>query len=546
MTSKWFTFLEDNTVADALSRVAPAAFPQEGHIEPHVQWSTLAASVLSISTDTSVLKSILSGYQEDEFCKKLSSTPIPGTRNVNGLWYISDRLVIPRTADLRENLFRLAHDTSGHFGADKAYEALRHSYYWPNMRRDLEEAYIPSCDECQRNKSRTTKPAGPLHPLPVPDNRGESVALDFVGPLPEDDGYNCILTMTDRLGGSDIRIIPTRTDLTAEQLAVLFFDNWYCENGLPLELISDRDKLFVSRFWKALSALTGVKLKLSTAYHPQTDGSSERSNKTVNQTLRFHVRRNQKGWVKALPRIRFDIMNSVNASTGFSPFVLRLGRSPRIIPPIVPTSLPTELIDALEALSAQSIIERMEMDTAEAKDNLLRAKVTQAYHANKARGPEEVYAVDDKVMLSTVHRRNEYKKKGEKRVAKFFPRFDGPYTVIEAYPTTSTYKLDMPTKNIFPVFHSSELKRYHTNDPLLFPGRTRTPPGPVVTPDGLEEFFIQEIIDSRRRGKGWQFLVRWTGYGPEHDAWLPTKSLEDCEALDRWYENGGDGPAGER
>jgi hypothetical protein len=80
-------------------------------------------------------------------------------------------------------------------------------------------------------------------------------------------------------------------------MACLFFDHWYCENGLPLDIVSDRDKLFMSRFWKALHKLTGVKLKMSTAYHPETDGSSKRTNKTVNQALHFHVERNQKGWV---------------------------------------------------------------------------------------------------------------------------------------------------------------------------------------------------------------------------------------------------------
>jgi hypothetical protein len=92
----------------------------------------------------------------------------------------------------------------------------------------------------------------------------------------------------DRLG-SDIRLIPMCTDISTPKLALLFFNEWYCKNGLPLELISDRDKLFVSRFWKALHALTGVHLKMLTAYHPQTDGASEQTNKTLNQCMCFHV-----------------------------------------------------------------------------------------------------------------------------------------------------------------------------------------------------------------------------------------------------------------
>jgi len=112
--------------------------------------------------------------------------------------------------------------------------------------------------------------------------------MDFVGPLPLDNNFDCLLTITDRLG-ADICIVPTKTDLTAEELAVVFFDNWYCENGLPTSIVCDHDKLFISHFWKALTKLTGVTLKMSSTYHPETDSTSEGSNKTVNQLLRYHV-----------------------------------------------------------------------------------------------------------------------------------------------------------------------------------------------------------------------------------------------------------------
>ena len=126
--------------------------------------------------------------------------------------------------------------------------------------------------------------------------------MDFIGPLPSDEGHDCILTITDRLG-SDVRVIPTSIKLNAQQLAVLFFDNWYCENGLPTEIISDRDKLFMAKFWRHLCLLTGIKHKASSSFHPQSNGASEKTNKTINQCIRFHVERNQKGWVRALPRI---------------------------------------------------------------------------------------------------------------------------------------------------------------------------------------------------------------------------------------------------
>ena len=147
-----------------------------------------------------------------------------------------------------------------------------------------------------------TKAPGHLHPLPILDDHGDSVALDFIGLLPKDDGYNCILTMTNCLGSNHC-LTPTRTDTSSEQIALLVFDNWYCENGLPSDFVSNRDKLFISHFWNALAKLTGVSLKMSSAYHPETNGSSKHTNKIVNQSIHFHVDWNKKGWVRVLPCI---------------------------------------------------------------------------------------------------------------------------------------------------------------------------------------------------------------------------------------------------
>ena len=206
---------------------------------------------------------------------------------------------------------------------------------------------------------------------------------------------------------------------TAEDTALLVFNHWYCKNSLPLDFVSDRDKLFMSHFWKALFQLTGVKLKMSSGYHPKTDGSSEWTNKTDNQAIHFHVKRNQKGWVCALTRIHFCIMNTINASTGYSGFQLHLGRSPHIIPPIVPSRLSPKLRSARPA--AETVIAQLQNDVADAKDNLLLAKVAQAHHAKHSRADEIIYKIGDKVMLSTFHQQREYKRRGKKRVVKNFP-----------------------------------------------------------------------------------------------------------------------------
>ena len=144
---------------------------------------------------------------------------------------------------------------------DKSYEFLQGSYYWPNLCHDLENAYIPSCAECQQNKSHTSKPTSPLHPLPVSDDHFDTVALDFIRPLPEEHGKDTILTMTDPLG-ADIHIVATHSTYTTAQIAVMLFDEWYCENGLMLHLISNQDPLFTTKLWTTLHKLTGVKLKM--------------------------------------------------------------------------------------------------------------------------------------------------------------------------------------------------------------------------------------------------------------------------------------------
>lgn len=279
------------------------------------------------------------------------------------------------------------------------------------MRWDLEQSYIPLCESCQRNKSTTLKTPGPLHPLPVPDKHGESVAIGFIGLLPEDSGFNCIATFTDCIG-TDIHIVPCKTNLSAEGMAQLFFDNWYCENGLPLEIVSDRDKFFIFKFWKALHKLTGVHLAMSSSFHPETDSASEQSNKTVNQSICYHVDRAQKGWVVALPCICFNMMNTMNTSTGFSGFSLHLGHSLCIIPPLVPTTFIPGIPQ--EDICAAELIKKLLLDIQTAADNLICAKVDQAHQANHHKSADFCPLVGDRVLLNTFHCCRDYAQDSEK------------------------------------------------------------------------------------------------------------------------------------
>ncbi|KAJ2927408.1 hypothetical protein H1R20_g9685, partial [Candolleomyces eurysporus] len=273
---------------------------------------------------------------------------------------------------------------------------------------------------------------------------------------------------------------------------------------------------------------------MSSSFHPQTDGSSERTNKSVVQAIRFHIERNQKGWVAALPRVRFSLMNTVNASTGFSPFQLRLGRSPRVVPPFT-----TPPMGAIE-MKAVDLIRLHELLVFEAQDNLLAAKIDQAYYANRKRGEEVVHSVGDRVLLSTRNRWKELKAGDPNRATKFLPCWIGPYSVVRANPSTSTYTLDLPgDSNIFPVFHGSLLKPYYPNNDEEVPTRSHIQPPPLKFKDGTEEYFIDKIIDEHRMRRHSRFLVRWKGYGPEDDLWIHEHELEGMDALARWKERSG-------
>ena len=105
--------------------------------------------------------------------------------------------MVPKESGVCELIYQVAHDLLGHFGFFNSYDNIWELYFWPSMRNDLEEKYIPGCEDCQQFKSGTSKPCGPLHPLPVPDGQCESIAMDFIGPLPEDNGINYILTITN-------------------------------------------------------------------------------------------------------------------------------------------------------------------------------------------------------------------------------------------------------------------------------------------------------------------------------------------------------------
>ncbi|GAA5920578.1 hypothetical protein JCM5296_000495, partial [Sporobolomyces johnsonii] len=276
-----------NTVADSLSRFSfTEGLP-----------AVAVCGISECSLTEGMVGRLKAGYLTDSFCVQTLSnlTSTPSFSLKDGLLYFEqNRIVVPDVKELKEALLHDSHDALGHLGFKKTLSTLSLSFFWPKMAMEV-RSYVESCDGCQRHKARTTRKTGKLHSLPVPPRPFSDIAMDFVGPLPLSEGKDMLLTVTDRLTGYT-RLFACRSKDGAKEIAEVVFRGWFALFGLPERLVTDRDKLFTSKFWRSLHARLGLKLQMSTAFHPETDGRSERTNKTVVQMLRTFVSREQKDW----------------------------------------------------------------------------------------------------------------------------------------------------------------------------------------------------------------------------------------------------------
>ncbi|GJP50962.1 hypothetical protein CLOM_g10117 [Closterium sp. NIES-68] len=252
----------------------------------------------------------------------------------------STKIWVPNYPPLRQLLLEEYHDVlyAGHFGSNKTLTGIAKHYYWPHMADDVQK-FVTSCDTCQRMKSSKQKKAGLLQPLPVPEQPWQVVSLDFITGLPPtSSGHDAILVVIDKFSKMG-HFIPTHTTARTEETAQLFVRHIISQHGIPTTLISDRDPKFTSKFWKELMSLLGTKLAMSSAYHPQTDGQTERLNQIVEQLLRAACKDDISKWDLHLPVLEFAYNNATHAATGQTPFFLCYGRHP--LTPQKSTASPT-------------------------------------------------------------------------------------------------------------------------------------------------------------------------------------------------------------
>src|SRR6266550_4623710 len=271
-----------------------------------------------------VLRALRNG---DRHCRRLS---LADCREAAGRLYYQDRLYVPADEALRLRAIRTRHDApaAGHPGREKTFELLSRDYYWPFMRKDVER-YVANCHTCRRVKPRRHAPHGTLLPLPVPNQPWLDIAMDFVVGLPESEGCNAAWVVVDRLS-KQRHFVPCTAKISAEGLADLFIRHIFRLHGLPDSIVSDRGPQFASRFWRYLCRCLGIQPRLSTAFHPETDGQTECINASMEEYLRTYVNYLQDDWVRLLPLAEFAGNNQVSSTTGASPFFAVYGRNPRV------------------------------------------------------------------------------------------------------------------------------------------------------------------------------------------------------------------------
>jgi hypothetical protein len=446
--------------------------------------------------------------------------------------YHGDRLRIPACAELRTRLLRECHDTplGGHLGKDKTTEQLKRRFYWPGMDADVLR-YVSSCDECQRNKPSQQATPGLLMPLPIPDHAGQVWSMDLITALPRSrSGHDAIVVFVCKFSKL-VHYVPCATTVSAPQLAQLFLSNIVRLHGLPEGIISDRDPRFTANFWRSFWSQLGTTLHMSTAYHPQTDGQTERANRTLETMLRARVNFAQSDWDEHLAAAELACNSAVSPTTGYSPFYLCFGRHAR-----TPLDAAIAPLSAPDNPSATEARQAWQEALTQARTNTEAAQQRQARYADQHRRPL-TFQVGDRVMLATKH----LQLQGDaRRTRKLTSPYIGPYIVTRVI-NANSYELALPdTLRIHRTINITALKPY-VDGSSAFPYR----PLPHARPDaesyddnGAPSYEVEAIIGKRTRHRRQQYLVRWRGYPPEEATWEPLSNLTGSAQAVADYEAG--------
>ncbi|KAF8750752.1 hypothetical protein RHS01_09200 [Rhizoctonia solani] len=345
--------------------------------------------------------------------------------------------------------------------------------------------------------------------------------MDFIVKLPTSHGCDTVWVVVDRFSKM-AHFIPTVETIKAPDLAWLFLQHIFRAHGLPDTIISDRGSIFVSHFWTRLHELIGVRLKHSTAYHPRTDGQTERINQILEAYLRCYTSYQQDDWVDYLPLAEFAYNNRTSSSSQQSPFYANYGFHPTFEPRInSDTTVP-----AAEDLSA-----RLSLIHDELRAELTHSQADAAQQFNRSVKPAPNFTIGDRVWLL---RRNI---KTTRPSDKLDYRKLGPFKIVAARGPVS-FQLELPPSlsRLHPVFHVSLLEPHHS--PSDIPGRVEPAPPPVfLDGDSTPWREVDKILDCRKIGRRYDYFVSWKGLTPDKNSWVPLSDMSTGlnELIERFH-----------
>ena len=476
---RWLETLEDfhftlqyhpgkaNVVADALSRKAQCVlsglvvyewkmYDYISEFNPCFDVHDSGACFCTLVAQPTILQKVIEAQRKDKKLECMRSQIMAGDAvegwniHSNGGIHFLNKLCVPNDAQVKEEVMKEAHHSrfTVHPGETKMYHDLKRQYWWQGMKRDISQ-FVSKCLTCQQVKVEHQKPAGLLQPLPIAEWKWDHVTMDFVTGLPRTpQSKDSVWVIVDRLTKS-AHFLPMRITDSVIVLSKLYVKEIVRLHGVPLSIVSDRDPRFTSQFWQSLQKALGTEIKLSSAFHPQTDGQSERVIQILEDMLRACVMDFKGNWVEHLPLIEFAYNNSFQSSIGMAPYEALYGR---------PCRSPMCWMESGEAsLIGPELVQETTDKIRVIRDRLLAAQSRQKSYADHRRRPLE-FQIGDHVFLRVTPRKGVFRfgKRG-----KLAPRYVGPFEILQKIGEVA-YKLALPPQlsGIHDVFHVSMLRKY--------------------------------------------------------------------------------------
>jgi len=515
----------ENARADALSRRAdyqengPTPGYQILRVEPdgYTYANPQVATLYKVVDEPD--DGILKAYEKDETAKELErrATEEPWIhKTAEGYLRYYGKIYVPtseRNRILKQEHEAIAH---GHRGVKKTYDQLKRWYYWPHMKRTIKER-IGECVECAKNKPSRHRQYGQTQIPETPSRPWEIVTMDWIVKLPlskepgtgkEYDSIWVVMCKQTKY----VHFVPFLETASAEHLAYWFLRVVVANYGMPAGIMSDRDRLITSKFWQSFTKQLGTKSKLSTAYHPETDGQTERTIQTLKQYLRFYLNYRQDNWVELLPMAQFAINSAENETTGMTPFYAMYGFQPDAYNHPIEDKAPSQSAKQRVEL-LKEIHKQLEQDI-----RFVAYKVA-SYRDKKNRLSAPTLREGDKVFLQRANLRTTRPSRKLDHVKV------GPFKIKRKISEVN-YELDLPkTMRIHPVFHVALLEPAPESAPL-----DRS----TATED--KEYEVEKILDYQEiKGKP-HYLVKWQDYTDAENTWEPKRNLmKNCSDLLREF-----------